>query len=294
MAGFRVMSFNIRGANHDDGVNSWPRRAALNIEVIQRAAPDIIGFQEYETGNQREYDRYLTDYAYEAGPALARESDSGGYHCAIYWRARRFERMNGGAFFLNSKPAEYGLDWGMGHGRGLHWMTLRDRRDGAAFVFANTHLPHDSEIGRIRGARLILHKLGEISQDRLPVVLAADFNSRATIYREAWRELLTEEQKRLADENWSLFAYRNNVYEIFKAGGYSDAFIAAGNADAPSVSTAHGFMSNAPPLNLRIDWILTRGNSRRIRCRCCAIIEDAQPPVYPSDHYPVIADIEML
>lgn len=296
MASFRVMTFNIRGSEHPDGINSWKNRADLNIEVIRRSVPQVIGFQEYQPGNQQTYDRRLLSYDYEIGPAFARESEAGAYHCAIYWLRDRFDRLDGGAFYLNATPDAYALDWGIGHGRGVHWIILRDDRDGAEFLLANTHLPHDSEEGRIRGARLIIDKLGDISGNQLPIIVVGDFNSRPTVYLEAWRGLLNDVQRDLLDEHWQWYGYRNNVYESFKAAGYADSFIAAGNEDDACVATAHDFMGRTEllKLNFRIDWILTRGNGRTIRCHTCEIIEQAQPPLFPSDHYPVIADIELL
>ncbi len=42
-----VMSFNIRGTFHrGDGINAWEQRAALNVAMIERYAPGLIGFQE--------------------------------------------------------------------------------------------------------------------------------------------------------------------------------------------------------------------------------------------------------
>ena len=117
-----------------------------------------------------------------------------------------------------------------------------------------------------------------------------------TVYLEAWRSLLNAAQRDLLDEHWQWYGYRNNVYEAFKAAGYADTYIAGGNVDGAGVMTAHDFMQRSEllSLNFRIDWILTHGNGRAIRCHRCEIIEQAQAPLFPSDHYPVIADIELL
>jgi hypothetical protein len=32
----RVMSFNVRGASHRDGINAWPDRAEINVRTIRR------------------------------------------------------------------------------------------------------------------------------------------------------------------------------------------------------------------------------------------------------------------
>ena len=65
MADFRIMTFNIRGAPDDDGVNIWPNRAALNVETIRRCAPDLIGFQEAQAPNLETYQHQLKDYQSE-------------------------------------------------------------------------------------------------------------------------------------------------------------------------------------------------------------------------------------
>jgi exonuclease III len=45
---------------------------------------------------------------------------------------------------------------------------------------------------------------------------------------------------------------------------------------------------------MRIDWILFADSADTLRALSCEIIHDAQPPVYPSDHYPVVAEFEVL
>ena len=59
----RVMTFNIRGSLHEDGANAWEKRAPLNIEVIQRQQPDLLGFQECDTGNLLTYQQHLSSYS---------------------------------------------------------------------------------------------------------------------------------------------------------------------------------------------------------------------------------------
>jgi len=41
----------------------------------------------------------------------------------------------------------------------------------------------------------------------------------------------------------------------------------------------------------RIDWILTLDGSSSIRTQNYLVARDQEPPVYPSDHYPVVADL---
>ncbi len=60
MNNIRVMSFNIRGSFDTwDNVNAWDKRAALNVETIKCHAPDVIGFQELQSGNLKTYRQQL-------------------------------------------------------------------------------------------------------------------------------------------------------------------------------------------------------------------------------------------
>ena len=90
-------------------------------------------------------------------------------------------------------------------------------------------------------------------------------------------------------------------YRIFGENGFADSFLAAGNRDGAD-STFHGFEgAGYDPLRWggdepfwRVDWILTRDGARRVETRDCAIVRDAEPPAYPSDHYPVVADVLLV
>ncbi|MBZ0287813.1 MAG: hypothetical protein K8I30_09380 [Anaerolineae bacterium] len=53
--------------------------------------------------------------------------------------------------------------------------------------------------------------------------------------------------------------------------------------------TFHGFKGAQFEADyLRIDWILTLG---ALQARSCVIARDEQPPLYPSDHYPIVAEL---
>ncbi len=95
MCNVRVMSFNIRGSFDTwDKVNAWDKRAALNFETIKRCAPDVIGFQELQSGNLETYRNQLSEYSYFLGP-------EGGNHephdyNPIFWNHSRLEMIDSG------------------------------------------------------------------------------------------------------------------------------------------------------------------------------------------------------
>ena len=131
------------------------------------------------------------------------------------------------------------------------------RETGREFVYLNTHLDHVSEAARLNGSRLILDRLGQIGLD-LPCIISADFNQEPG----------------------------SSVYRLFVEAGLQDAHLAAGGSNGSEVFTFHRF-TGARELG-RIDWILC---SRPLRVTSCHIVTDAERLIYPSDHFPVVAEL---
>ena len=131
----------------------------------------------------------------------------------------------------------------------------------------NTHLDHRSSLARVEGSRLILRHLDTLSSQPGPVVphiATGDFN----------------------DVPGSV------VYRTWGAAGFVDAHAAAGCSDEAAESyTNHGWrgwpFAREDDSPQRIDWIMVRG----AEVRSCEIVRDGGPEVWPSDHFPVVAEI---
>lgn len=263
----RVMTFNVRGAYHRDGKNAWRHRADLNTRVVRRYAPDLIGFQEFQKGNQRYYDLHLSEYRYLLGPEY--ENHPPRAHNAIYWNPERLDLLDKGGFWLSETPEKFSRSWGTHQVRSANWAMFRLVQDGAEFLHLNTHLDHRSVEARRQGARLIVRRLEELTGGSLPILITGDFN---------------------ADPAFA-------VHRIFMNAGFGDAHLSAGD---PPARTFHKFQGDAfVPRRLdregRIDWILFRDETSEIEwsCTSCQIVREAEPPVYPSDHYPVVARLSL-
>lgn len=264
MAAFSVMTFNVRGI-HDDGINAWPNRAALNVRTIQQNRPDLMGIQEAQSGNLETYAAELTGYTCEPGPLSIRQTDR--YHrLPIYWRAERFECLANGGFYQSETPDEWSRSWGASLVRAANWVKLRCKQTGQVFIHLNTHLDHEVELARCNSAKLLVERLSAVREGHLPVIITGDFNALPA----------------------------SETYQTFIEAGYRDTFTAAGHHEGEGTSTFHGFKGKDYELsNMRIDWILLRdGDHSRFTVRACAILRDAELPLYPSDHYPVLAQLE--
>lgn len=264
MAQFRLLSFNIRGSYvAKDGENIWEKRAEFNIDTIRTAAPHLIAFQELQTGNLAAYERALPEYEFMLGPKYNNRPPY--CYLSIYWRPETFMKLESGEFWLSETPSRHSGSWDTDCFRAAHWARFRCLPDGHEFVFVNTHLDHVSELARAQGARVILEQLRLVAPKQAPVLIAGDFNCNPG----------------------------SAAYQQFVEKGFADSFRAAGYLDSPSVFTFHAFTGTCNGKDVRIDWILTRDSMQKFRTRDFKIITAARPPLYPSDHFPILAELEL-
>ena len=267
----RVMSFNIRGSSRDRGkANAWVNRAPANVETIERCAPGLIGFQEFQRGNLKIYRQRLPGYAHILGPRYANRPPHS--FNAIFFDPTRLELLDSGGFWLSTTPERYSASWGTRVVRSANWALFASPETGLTFVHLNTHLDHVSPPARREGSRLILRKLAEIRENvgaGLPVIVTGDFNCRPG----------------------------SPTYLNFIEGGFVDTYLAAGNEENEDANTFHAFKGSryrdAHPMPRRIDWILLSDPDRRMAVKSCSIVRDNDESsgVYPSDHYPVLAEL---
>jgi endonuclease/exonuclease/phosphatase family metal-dependent hydrolase len=258
----RVMTFNIRGAHFDDGQNIWPNRAALNAAVIRCHAPDLIGFQEFELPHKEFYSAHLPEYECVLGPGYGNHEPF--QYPAVLFRRDRLRPLASGGFWLSATPDVHSAAWDTACIRSASWVRFAHAESGRELLHLNTHLDHISEPARAEGAALIAARLQEVWQPDTPTVVTGDFN--CVPGSAAHRALL--------------------------AAGLADTYTMVTGSDAPAM-TFHGFRgSSFEPKSYdaldRIDWILVRG----LRPTSHTIVADAEPPLYPSDHYPVLAELE--
>jgi endonuclease/exonuclease/phosphatase family metal-dependent hydrolase len=255
-----IMTYNIRGALYEDGQNSWSFREPLNIRLLQQRAPDLIGFQEVHQENFSILQASLVGYAHIAGTPY--NDDPPFQFPAIAWKSSRLRLLDTGGFWLSETPDRHSRSWDTNCIRSATWVKLEWVDAKTTFLHLNTHLDHISELARVEGAKLICRFLDQV---KMPLIVTGDFNCPPD----------------------------SATYRQFLENGFIDAYTAVGKTS--SRWTYHGYQGSAYiPHQLdydRIDWILLRDWDTQVTVTGCIIVEDAQPPLYPSDHYPVMATI---
>jgi endonuclease/exonuclease/phosphatase family metal-dependent hydrolase len=173
-----VATYNIRFDNPEDGVHRWANRAAVLGEQSRALEADLLGMQEVLPHQLDELERMLPGYRREGE---ARDGPRQGEASPLFYRDARFERLEGGTFWLSPTPDRpRGPDeqkpWGTWLNRIATWALLRDRDTGRRLLAINTHFDHASEMARQESAALLV---GFVARHRADVaVVMGDLNAR--------------------------------------------------------------------------------------------------------------------
>ncbi len=268
------MSFNVRGSFRDmRKKEAWRNRAALNVATIERHAPDVVGLQECQRGNLRAYRKHLARYARIRGPEYGNVIP---YEFnAILFDPGRLELLGSGGFWLSETPEKRSRSWETRVARSANWALFRFIGTRLPILHVNTHLDHVSPRARQEGSKLIIRRTAEIAARAAgdpAIIVTGDFNSRPG----------------------------NATYRNFAEAGFADTYLAAGNEDTQEANTFHAFegerFREAHPERgpRRVDWILLKDPRGRLRTWSHTIVRDGRRGLYPSDHYPVLAELSLL
>ena len=255
-AQLRVMTYNLRYASTKPP-NAWLVRRPVARQLIHHEAPDLIGTQEGLYRQLKDLSNDLPGYDWVG---LGRDGGSRGEFMAVFFLRERFEPLAFDHFWLSDTPEVVGsATWGHTNRRMVTWVHFLDRKTERRFYLLNTHFDHRVQLARQKSAGLLLERM-ESLKTREPIIVTGDFNAAAgdsTAY-----SLLTE------------------------SGSLRDAWIDAPKK-GPEFGTFHGYRTPRPG-GRRIDWILYRG---AVTCRAARVITFAVDGQYPSDHFPVLAEL---
>lgn len=258
----KAMTFNVRTKTFIDGLNGWNHRKQSVFDILSDNSPDIIGLQEVQYTQYREIHQALPQYnSYIAGRNNGKAS---GESCPIFYRKGRFTLADAGTFWFSDTPSLPGTtDWGNMSPRICSWAHLIDTRSKAGLYVYNLHLDHFSQNSREKSVKLLASKInGRKIKD--PFIVMGDFNMELDnpamqyLDRTGWEKPYTK-----STDAWQLVHPGRTI-------GTRHGF--SGGLSGPQIDHIR-ISSNLHALDARID--LRHNGSGR----------------YPSDHFPVIANI---
>ena len=255
----RVMTFNIRLENKNDGINNWEMRYQKVGEFILKQKVDIIGLQEVKQIQLEDLKKAMPDYDC-VGVARDDGKQKGEYN-PVFYNKKKFNLVNHGTFWLSETPLQPSRGWDAACNRIATWAILQDKETMKNIVFVNTHLDHVGKKARANSASLIKERLGRMLNE-LPLVVTGDFNVDDT----------------------------DPVYNKVLTGIFSlnDTWKKATTSKGPAY-TFHDFGKISPQQAKKIDFIFT---SPKIKIKKATIIDTTLGDgLYLSDHNAHSADI---
>jgi endonuclease/exonuclease/phosphatase family metal-dependent hydrolase len=255
----RVMSFNIRYATESDGVNAWSKRKETVAGLISYHAPQILGMQEVTPAQLEFLAANLPQYGWVG---VGREDGAQkGEYAPVFYRTDQFEQLLFETYWLSEQPEVPGsMGWDAAYSRIVTRVDLRERGSGEVFSVLNTHFDHRGETARLESARLVRKIIASVPPENR-VILMGDFN--LTPDAPGYAVITGDGKLRDARLNSRSLPY-----------GPEFTFTAFGHTEERN----------------RIDYIFVPEYWQIIRF---STIADNWDGFYPSDHFPVVADIQL-
>ena len=258
----RAMTFNIRLDTASDGANAWPYRQDIVGQTIVYYEPDVIGFQEVLLNQKQDLEAALPTYRF-AGVARD-DGRTKGEFSLLAWKPARFDAVDSGTFWLSPTPDTPSKGWDAALPRIATWALLQDRGTGQRIRVLNTHFDHVGEEARRESAGQIAAWATRHRDAGEAVLVMGDFNAAPS----------SKPIQIIADPARSGLVDTRTISQSQPYGptGTFTGFDITRNADEP---IDHIFVSEG--LGVIRHATITQHWGGRL----------------PSDHYPVLADIEL-
>lgn len=254
----QVMSYNIKYDNPSDTANNWENRKAFLMSQLNYFDADVIGTQEGLHHQLEDIKSTLTRYDYVG---IGRDKgNTEGEYSAIFYNTEQLKVLEKGTFWLSPTPDKPSKGWDAALNRICTYALFKDKDSGQTFWVFNTHFDHRGDVARLESSKLILQKIKEVNKENRAVVLTGDFN--------------------LTDQEEGIQVITDQML---------DTHVVAGeNAFGPKGSF-NGFHFEKP-VTKKIDYVFISKDGFKVLKS--GILSDSQDCKYPSDHFPVLVDLD--
>jgi endonuclease/exonuclease/phosphatase family metal-dependent hydrolase len=258
-----IMTFNVR---YDEALfhkgeprpNHWANRKLLQVELIKKYQPDVIGIQEPHLHQIQYVDEQLPAYSwFGVGRGDGKEKDE---FNPKFYRNDILALVNSGTFWLSDTPDKVSRSWDASYDRICIWALFQNKKTKKQFYVFNTHFDSKGKDARVNSAKLINEKIETMAGDK-PIFVTGDFNFQpeSTPYSEMISQSLSDSRK---------------VVE---------------NEPSGSEETFNNFRYGATHKH-RIDFIFVND---KVDVKEYKVIDYSKDGVYPSDHFPVMVKLNL-
>ena len=228
----------------------------LAAKTILTYNPDVVGLQECSYDCYKGLTKDLPGYTFVGvGRENGKLDKNSGESCGILYKTEKFTLVDSGTFWLSETPDTPSKGWDADYIRICTWVILKNNETGEEFGHVNTHLENIDDGTGVEA----LEKGAQMVIDKalsldMPVVVTGDMNfEKGTAY-----------------------------YNTFVNAGFRDSQDAAAN-------TMDGPTYHDDPTE-HIDYVFV--NDRITEVITYKLVEDQFDGQYPSDHYPIYADLK--
>ena len=260
---FNLLSFNIRYNTPKDGLNAWPNRKQHVSALIQFHQADVVGLQEATLGQLDNLTAALPNYKWTGRARDDGKTDSSGEYAAILYNQENITLLKQGSFWCSTTPDIPSKGWDTSLRRNINWAYFK-HNNGSQFYLFNAHFDHEGNIARTECAKLLRQRIDKIAKVEA-VIVTGDFNAEPT--SKTYLNLTDNRQ------------YKKDIFDASKISllkPYGPAF------------TFTAFDINAKR-QYPIDYVLV---SSEFKVKRFGVLNDSLNGRLPSDHYPVLVDVE--
>ena len=252
-----VGSYNLRYANTNDIGNLWQDRAPVIASLIRFHGFDIIGTQEGLRHQLDDLSKMLPEFERYG---IGREDGIiGGEHSAIFFNKNKFGLVENGDFWLSETPEKPSKGWDAAINRICSWVKLVEKSSGKSFYVFNAHYDHKGVLAREESSKLVLKKIQDIAGD-IPAMFMGDLNGD---HSSGWYKLIASSGHLRDAYDRAPIRYANN-------------------------GSFNGFGNSIEQRNI-IDHVFLSSSFNVIRH---GILTDTYMGKYPSDHFPVLVEVD--
>ena len=170
----KVVSYNMRYDNPNDGENIWDIRKVATPAMIKEVHPDVFGVQEAMVHQIRYVEENCPEYA---SIGVGRDDGKeGGEFMSIFYDKSKIKLNEWGTVWLSPTPEKPSRGWDAGCFRTATWAKMEVIGSGKRFFYINTHLDHVGKNARKNGLELIVKIIKEKNVEGDPAILTGDFN----------------------------------------------------------------------------------------------------------------------
>lgn len=256
---YNISTYNIWYYTPAENPNSWDSRKDHVAGIIRFHDIVLWGSQEGVYSQLQD----LREMLGQEYIGVARDDgDTMGEHSAIFYDPDLFRVLVHDTFWLSKTPDRPSMDWGVNYHRICTWGKFEVIATGEIAYVYNVHFDHESQEARENSSRMVLEHIDEHTEEGDMIIIMGDLN--AVPGNSAYEMVIDDER-------------------------FSDAYDITQTPPHGPDGTFNGFSFSRVP-DRRIDHIFL---SEHFNVKRFGILTDSFSGLrYPSDHFPVIAEIE--